>query len=251
MKRPWRDQATRALMGFSRVFPLPRVALRLGARLLFLAAGSGEPRQALMTLLRLYGDLDNMLDITAQAYGNGVHVKHRLTRYHAFFTDRLSQGERVLDIGCGNGALTYDLVSVSGAVAIGIDIDPNKIAYAREHFRRPGLHFSCGDAKNESLTTVDTVVLSNVLEHIAERIVFLRDVIQRYRPYRLLIRVPMIDRHWSIPLRQELGLFPFSDAGHFTEYTTDSFVQEMAEAGLGVSHLQVNWGEIWAVAEPR
>lgn len=251
MKRPWRDQVTCALMDVFRMLPLPPAALRLCARLLFLATGSGEPRQALTNLLYMCGDLEKMLDITAQAYGNGVHVKHRLTRYHNFFTDRIGQGERVLDIGCGNGTLTHDLVAVSGAVATGIDIDADKIAYAREHFRCPGLRFACGDARDESLAAVDTVVLSNVLEHIEERVVFLRSVMQRHRPSRLLVRVPMIDRHWHVPLRQELGLFSFSDAGHFTEYTTDSFVREMSESGLIVSHLQVNWGEIWAVVEPR
>jgi len=68
---------------------------------------------------------------------------------------------------------------------------------------------------------------------------------------RWLIRVPMADRDWRVPLRAELGLFAFSDPTHFVEYTRETFEQEMAAFGYDVRHLQVNWGEIWAEVQAR
>jgi hypothetical protein len=56
----------------------------------------------------------------------------------------------------------------------------------------------------------------------------------------------MIDRDWHVPLRQELGLFHFSDPTHYVEFTRDSFAAEIEAAGFRVVALQVNWGEIWA-----
>ena len=42
----------------------------------------------------------------------------------------------------------------------------------------------------------------------------------------------------------------FSDPTHYTEYTQQSFEEELREAGLAIAHLQINWGEIWAEAAP-
>ena len=38
-----------------------------------------------------------------------LHPKHRIMNYHKFFVDNINPSDTVLDIGCGNGALTYDL----------------------------------------------------------------------------------------------------------------------------------------------
>jgi hypothetical protein len=56
----------------------------------------------------------------------------------------------------------------------------------------------------------------------------------------------MFNRDWRPALRLELGLFPYGDPTHFTEYTVVSFEAEMHEAGFAITHLQVNWGEIWS-----
>jgi 2-polyprenyl-3-methyl-5-hydroxy-6-metoxy-1,4-benzoquinol methylase len=219
---------------------------------LALRAGAARPpREALRELLALDGVLDGLIDEAAQRYDGGVHAKHRLTAYHDFFVSRVKAGERVLDVGCGYGAVAHSLARRAEAVVVGIDLDPGNIAEARRRFAHPRLTFVVGDA-TQTLPggEFDVVVASNVIEHIERRAEFYRAVQARARPARWLVRVPMIDRDWQVPLRRELGLLYFSDPTHQTEYTRESFEAEARDAGLRVGHLQVNWGEIWAELVP-
>ena len=97
----------------------------------------------------------------------------------------------------------------------------------------------------------DTIILSNVLEHLPNRSQFLRETVERIRPSRILLRVPVFERDWRVPLKQELGIDYRLDDTHLTEYTLESFAAEMAAAGLLVIHQEVRWGEIWAEAVPE
>ena len=89
-------------------------------------------------------------------------------------------------------------------------------------------------------------MVSNVLEHIERRVDFLRDVQARTTPHRWLVRVPMFDREWRVPMRKELGMYYFGDPTHYIEYTRETFEDEMREAGFAIREMQINWGEIWA-----
>jgi SAM-dependent methyltransferase len=215
------------------------------------AAAAAPPDAALRELLTMESDLSGQVDLTALAYGDGVHVKHRLMRYHDFFVDRIRAGERVLDIGCGYGAVAHSVASRTGAHVTGLDMEPANVAKARRLFQHERLVFVEGEApRTVPDGPFDVIVLSNVLEHIEHRRDFLREVQARLSPSRWLIRVPMFNRDWRPSLRRELGLHAYGDPTHFTEYTRESFEKELADADFVVRHLQVNWGEIWAEVAP-
>lgn len=233
-------------------FRLVPSGVRLGlAKALFYAAGARSGRDALRELLQIDAALSGQIDLAALSYGSGVHVKHRLTRYHDFFVERIAPGDRVLDVGCGYGAVARSIAERTGADVTGIDLDAGNIAQAR-HITQPRLRFIHGRAPEDVPgERIDVIVLSNVLEHIEHRVEFLRALAVRTGATRMLLRVPMSDRDWRVPLRRELGLFHFSDPTHFTEYTRESFEDEMQAAELDIRHLRVNWGEIWAEATTR
>jgi ubiquinone/menaquinone biosynthesis C-methylase UbiE len=188
----------------------------------------------------------------ASAYGGGAHVKHRHMRYHDFFVERIRHGERVLDVGCGTGEVAYDVAARTEAFVVGIDIEPDKIERARQRHPHQRVEYRIGDVLSDlTEESFDVILLSNVLEHLPERPIFLRRVQQLTHPSRILIRVPCFERDWRVPLKRELGVEWRLDVTHETEYTIESFADEMAEANLRIIHQEVRWGEIWAETVPN
>jgi hypothetical protein len=98
---------------------------------------------------------------------------------------------------------------------------------------------------------VDVAILSNVLEHIGPRIDLLRALRARTGARRLLLRVPVLDRDWTVPLRRELGLPHFSDPEHKVEYDPQLLREELAAAGWEMGEPLLVWGEIWTEASAR
>jgi len=209
------------------------------------------PDEALRFLFRLDAALYALQGPLAVAYNGGVHTKHRHTAYHDFFVDRIKKGERVLDLGCGIGAVAYDLAQRAGAIVDGVDLNKASIAEAKRRFVHPNLHFTVQDAlKLDVKQTYDVVLLSNVLEHLNSRPEFLKRVQQLTSAKRLFVRVPLFERDWRVPLKKELGVEWRLDLDHKTEYTLDSFAEDVENAELKIKHLEVRWGEIWSELAP-
>jgi len=243
--------AFRSLGVLLRSMPTARLEAMLlsiiNAKADFLAADEG-----LRFLFRLDARLYESQNRLAVRHGQGTHPKHRLTAYHDFFVERISAGERVLDVGCGHGQLAHALASKAKAVVEGIDLVPSNIAKARSLPPVVGLSFRVGDALEDLPNAVfDTVVLSNVLEHLPDRAAFLRRLVATTKARRLLIRVPLFERDWRVPLKRDLGVEWRSDPTHLTEHTHAAFVAELDEAGLEVAEEKIRWGEIWSVVREK
>lgn len=208
-----------------------------------------DKRKAMRELLEVYADAYYGMDRGAIDYDDGIHAKHRLTRYHDFFVERVRPGERVLDVGCGKGELAYDLAERAGANVVGIDRAGWALDVARSRFAHPRVRYVQSDAETfRDGEPFDVAVLSNVLEHVGPRVALLRSLAEHARVERLLVRVPAIDRDWVVPLRRELDLTYFSDPEHEVEYTPDLLRRELAEAGWEMDEPQLVWGEIWVEA---
>lgn len=134
---------------------------------------------------------------------------------------------------------------------MGIDISETNIAKAQTMFSRSNIRYVSGDALTDLPDEkFDVIVLSNVLEHIKERIDLLKTLQNRYRPRKILIRVPVFERDWRVPLKKELGIDYRLDDTHYIEYLQEEFFEEMKQAGLIIKHNVVKWGEVWAEAVP-
>ena len=182
---------------------------------------------------------------------NKLHPKHRITKYHDFFVHNVKNTDVVLDVGCGNGALTADLAKKAKKV-IGIDLNAKNIADAKKFYSKENITFINGNICTMDLgqfRKCDVVVLSNILEHIEERKSFL-EAINRISP-KVLIRVPQYDRAWEVAYKKELGIEWRLDPTHETEYTQEQLEQELKAVELSVKSVVCKFGEFWVVAEKK
>lgn len=97
-----------------------------------------------------------------------IKIVHQQARWAG-----LKPNMRVADIGCGPGKTTQALFNLvhPGGEAVGIDIAPQRIAYAREHYKGEGLRFEHRNALKplDDLGQFDFIWVRFVLEYHRSR----------------------------------------------------------------------------------
>lgn len=186
-----------------------------------------------------------LIGVLAIKENGGIHPKHKILNYYEFFLSNISPADKILDIGCGNGACT-NAVSKKVSKAVGIDISKNNIKMAREKFANDNLEYIIGDATTyEFKENFDVIMLSNVLEHIENRIEFLKKI-KSIAP-KILIRVPLLTRDWLAVYKKEKGLEYRLDGTHCIEYTEESFKDEIEKSGLQIEDYYTRFGELYGI----
>lgn len=184
---------------------------------------------------------------------DGLHPKHGIMKYHQFFIDHVSDSDVVLDIGCGNGANAYDIAKKAKLV-VAIDMNEQNIEYARTHHARENIRYVVGDATQFNFEVLgieifNKVVLSNVLEHIEDRVAFLSSLHGISKV--ILLRVPMLTRDWLTVYKKENGYEYRLDSSHFIEFTIESLRDELDKSGWRIDSHSVQFGELWGVLHAR
>jgi SAM-dependent methyltransferase len=102
-------------------------------------------------------------------------------------------GARILDLGCGHGSLTVDVARRGAARAVGVDIDRDRIEFARRHVDSalpdlaPKIEFLARDIA-EVEGAFDFVVSKDTFEHIDDLEAVMRHVHRLLKPGgRLLV----------------------------------------------------------------
>lgn len=233
---------------------LPGGLRRLIIKGLMVLETRGDARQGLSRAFMIEDDVRHVINERALVLGHKVHPKHRLIDYHTFFIDRIPRGANVLDVGCSYGAVARSIAAACPeSRVLGIDYDEMKLTMARNHpDNPPNLSYLVGDAtKDLPAGSWSVIVLSNVLEHIVDRVGLLRALVLSTHCDRVLIRVPYFERDWTMPMRRELGINYYNDSDHKIEHTALEFENEMARADLTVNDVFYKWGEIWAIVTPK
>lgn len=176
---------------------------------------------------------------------HGIHPKHKILNYHEFFLNNISSNDVVLDIGCGNGSMAYD-ISKKATKVIAMDINKRNIQIAKEKFNNNNLTYLVGDATLVNFNEkIDIITLSNVLEHIKDRTEFLFKI--KALASKILIRIPLLTRDWLAVYKKEIGVEYRLDDTHFIEYTEESFKKEIEGAGLKIENYYIKFGELYAI----
>ena len=236
---------------FWRIIP-NKVRLTFITGLLILES-RGNVFNGIKQLFLIKDNLDLVINERALILGGGVHPKHELTKYHNFFIENIRNGENVLDIGCGYGAVSKSIAqSKNKSQIIGVDYDNQKLHQAMLNNNYKNLKFINLDAtKSIPKGNWEVVVLSNVLEHIENRTLFIKKITKNSKCHKILIRVPLFERSWEIPMRKELGINYYSDNDHKIEHTLNQFRKEMVVSKLQIEKLYTIWGEIWAICKVK
>lgn len=140
---------------------------------------------------------------------------HQVVARFPIIADFLRTGETLLDIGCGEGTGIAYLTARSGVNAVGLDIS----AVAVEMARTKGVDARVADVMAPEFApegTFDTILISEVLEHVAEP----ERVITRVRDHvgqRLILTFPNI-AYLPHRLRLLFGKFPVQWGWHPGEH---------------------------------
>jgi ubiquinone/menaquinone biosynthesis C-methylase UbiE len=138
-------------------------------------------------------------------------------RRRAFLLGEVRPGNRALDLGCGSGEFTAELVG-AGAKPIGADVAEAALDRARS--RHPGLDFRLVPIAGPlpfADNSFELVWASEVIEHVADTARWLSEVRRVLAPQgRLLLTTPAHGRlrvalggveHFSEPLGDHLHLY--------------------------------------------
>ncbi len=97
-----------------------------------------------------------------------MRIKTRMEKSYDFFDRTIPRDAKVVDIGCGYGALAYMLTMLSDRrEALGIDYDGDKIAVAENCFLRSEMtRFIAADALEVDMPKSDVFILNDVLHYM-------------------------------------------------------------------------------------
>jgi methionine biosynthesis protein MetW len=160
------------------------------------------------------------------------------TEVAGILRDLMPPHSRVLDIGCGSGAVTLAVNWGKNNDLWGIEPDPTRAAVARSR----GINVTCGTLDRkfvDSHAPFDAIMLADVLEHMAAPGEFLELALDALKPGGLiLVSVPNV-AHWTVRFGLLFGQFEYTETGirdatHLRWFTKKTIRQLCQNYGLKV-----------------
>jgi ubiquinone/menaquinone biosynthesis C-methylase UbiE len=107
--------------------------------------------------------------VFALAFGSAPPSSHTLDRA-AMARDAMAEGDRVLDIGCGDGFFTRRFYCDRASRIDAIDIEPSAISHAERYHAHPKINYVETDAVSKPFpaSQYDAIVWNGALGHFSE-----------------------------------------------------------------------------------
>ena len=152
-------------------------------------------------------------------------------------------GRSVIDVGCGAGLLCEPLARMGGRVT-GVDAAPENIAAAKAHAAKSGLdiHYHAGELEALPAGTFDVLTCMEVIEHVADPAIFLRQLTARLKPDGLLLlstpNRTAASKLFLVEAAERLGQVP-RGTHDWNQFLTPSELESMlADCGMRVEMMQ-------------
>lgn len=153
----------------------------------------------------------------------------------------------MLEVGCGHGAVTRELVDRLRCRVTAVDIDRS----CRPHVQQSGAAFVHGDVTSREVLDqldddYDFVLAMDVLEHLADPVAALKALSEHASDDALfIITLPNV-AVWHVRLPFLTGRWDYTDGGtldrtHLRFFTPRSAVEMVVEAGFDVCHVDYSW----------
>ncbi len=160
-------------------------------------------------------------------------------------------GKSALDVGCGAGLLCEPLARL-GASVTGVDAAAENIAAAKAHAEGAGLAitYSHGELGSLGLGQFDLVTCLEVIEHVADKPAFLRELAAHLAPGGLMVlstpNRTAKSRLLMIGAAEALGAVP-KGTHHWDDFVTPDELRELlCDAGLAMGEPR---GIAWSLSK--
>lgn len=157
-----------------------------------------------------------------------------------------ARAKRVLDLGCGNGALGRALKARQAVHVTGVTFSPEEASHARSALDRVE-QADLETAEYASLGPFDCVVASHVLEHVRDPVAVLQRVRAALEPGGLLVVALPNALHYRQRLEFLAGRFRYTDGGimdrtHYRFFDWDTARGLVLDAGFALVSAEAEGG---------
>lgn len=196
-----------------------------------------------------------VLESTPSRYDRGIRILTlgRLDKTYDRLVSHLKTGQRVLDIGCGTGALTLRAAR-KGAMVKGIDVNPQMLEIARRKAAQAGLNeklelveIGVAELGSEAPESYDAVMSGLCLSELTEDEVTytLKEVSRTLKPGGILLVADEVrPRNIAARLFSWLARLPLVIITYLVTQTTTSAVSNLPDrvnkAGLSVESIRLS-----------
>jgi SAM-dependent methyltransferase len=163
----------------------------------------------------------------------GMHNREEIVNYFAWQAELFEDYARgtIIDHGAGTGGLASALLQAQSGEVVALEPDPQLVAVLREKFfGHPHASVFAGTLDDylaaHGAASVDTIVSSNVIEHIEDDVACLQAMRDLLRPGGAV--------GLYVPARPELFGSLDRAVGHHRRYTRDNLREKLEQAGFDV-----------------
>jgi hypothetical protein len=213
-----------------------------------LESRDADAGRGLARLFAVQDALEHVVNERAMVYGQGEDPKHKLTRYHDFFVEHVADGSRVLDVGCGYGAVARSIACAAECTGYwrGLRQGASRASDGKRQSAQSS--FVEADA-TKSVPPGPWGIVVRPRAYCRSYELFVsdnrNDECEAFSRSRAFVRTRLENADAA-----HCGANYYSDPDHKIEPIQTEFREETARAGLAIDELTTPWGEIWAVLRP-